>query len=141
MIEFLVMTSLVNLSLGFALAIYLGRAKVSSANFAWPRLRRAAPAPIESAAAADSDAADRRRDHRDAEWPAHGMVDEEVAAPVADRTHSADALPPAPEDQATPGEPPMETDLLAGIEEFRSQLAHMKDEAGLSLADVSAGAP
>jgi hypothetical protein len=138
-IEFIVMTSLVNLSLGFALAIYLGRAKVPSANFAWPRLRRAAPAPIESPVVADSDAANRRSDHRDAEWPAHGVADEGVAAPPADRTRTPDSLPA--EAEATPGEPPMETDLLAGIEEFRSQLAHMKDEAGLSLADVSAGAP
>ena len=135
-IEYLVMTSLVNLSLGFALAIYLGRADFSSLSFAWRRRRHATPAPTEAAAAVDSDAAQRRGGRREAAWPTSGMVEEEIAAPVADKSHIPDSPPPLADSPATPEEPPLETNVLAGIEEFRSQLAQMKGDAGLSLADV-----
>jgi hypothetical protein len=126
-IVFLVFMSLVNISLGFVLAVYLGRANLRSTAFAGPGVE-SGPLVAEPPAAPAQD--ERRTESRDNAWPAEAMAE---PAPAADP-----AAPVAAETAEM--EPAVETDLLAGIEEFRNQLASMKSEAGLAPRTPAAAA-
>ncbi len=167
MIAFLAVTTVINIALGYALAVYLGRANMKVA--AAPALpanpatvgvlptRRLANQDAPNEAPAMSAPAAPVAPQIKAELPelvAKQPVATEVeSAPVAEQqpvfTAPVDAvaaqlaaqLPgeePLAEDTATAGEPldseaalppaaqGVEQDLLAGIEEFRSQLAQLK---------------
>ena len=104
MILFVIVTAVLNIGLGYGLAIYLGRA------------RRAVAESVE----------DVHEIAVEAPTPIHAPAP--VPAPS----------PPITAESAPPAEAELEQDVLAGIEEFRNQLAQMKaqpaDEAELAAA-------
>jgi hypothetical protein len=113
-IVFVTMTAVLNICLGYALAVYLGGAR-------WPFGHRAA---IGVSLAPDALVTESPR---------------EVAPPVAATPSPPAAPPPEPEPPAPPATTPvavavpavdLEQDVLAGIEEFRNQLAQMKAQTG-----------
>lgn len=153
MIAYLVITSLINMSLGYALAVYVSRARLRAAEAAeGPMLAglsietlveqvNDAVAPkselkAESSLAANDD--DRRTEERHATW----LADDNAPSLARPAANTAAAVPSA---KANAAEEPaiasdammMEKDLLAGIEEFRLQLAKIKGQAeGEPLAEA-----
>jgi hypothetical protein len=151
-IAYFIVTSLINLSLGYALAVYVGRARLRTveadetpmpgesprdASVDWPSPAPAAIAESEADALAATDADDRRTEERSSTWLAND--DAPSLAPSASPAVAAAAAA-----AVSAGEPAtasetlmMEKDLLAGIEEFRLQLAKIKGHAeGEPLAEA-----
>jgi hypothetical protein len=144
--------SLINVSLGYALAVYVNRARMRAADAAQSPLLDALAETIRAEQPAqegesNTSAADhttktassenRRTDERNATWLASddapsltqaATLPVEIAAPPAAAASSA-----AMASEATM----VEKDLLAGIEEFRLQLAKIKGHAeGEPLAEA-----
>jgi hypothetical protein len=128
-IAYLIVTSLINMSLGYALAVYLGRTRLHAADAAPTLLPESlqqvwrAEQPIEqSAPTATTEAKsttgpdERRTDVRSAPWRGEDDDVTQESAQAGDGLSASDA-------------PMMEKDLLAGIEEFRLQLAKIKGHA------------
>jgi hypothetical protein len=100
-IVFVIVTAVLNIGLGYALAIYLGPAR----GFKSQRSSLADEIPAE----------------------APFMAPALPAAPALTISSSAPAAPPAADPlEAEADETELEQDVLAGIEEFRNQLAKMK---------------
>jgi hypothetical protein len=137
-IPFLIVTAIVNVALGYALAVYLGRANAPTT---WRELFASTPAPaIEATSFADQFAMlqnDRSRaiDEVSAATPdtrqtTQRPADEATRTPMA--AHEAD-------EPSFAGADEMEQELRAGIEEFRNQLAQLKGQgvAGILLDTVA----
>jgi hypothetical protein len=146
-IAFVAVTSILNVALGYVLARYLGRAAADGAiDDAAPvhgsQVSQANEAAIEAAAAAAT-LSEQRSEQRQATWvPAADHATEAVAAHALgspagtanDANVTASAMPNAlSSNTSAPGErlsgaahPEVEEELLAGIEQFRSQLAKIK---------------
>lgn len=94
MILFVIVTAVVNIGLGYALALYLGRTRrcVGEISVEDHEIASESPAPLH--------------------MPAPAAAPIVAADPAADVTSAAEAG--------------LEQDVLAGIEEFRNQLAQMK---------------
>lgn len=105
MILFLVVTATMNIALGYGLAVYLGHTR---------RLHDAdvATGPIEAAASAAVES--------EATSPAVAPLVAEATGPVAPVSVLSAPVPVAADEES------VEKDVLAGIEEFRNQLAQMK---------------
>jgi hypothetical protein len=142
---FLVVTALVNIALGYGLAMYLGHPE-------WPLRRKAvAGPPVEgplpeeeeeltvvvgakptvTAAAAPMPTPSPAPEQAIAGAPA--IVAEAPAASVA-------ATPTATSGEAAAAEPEIEQQMLAGIEEFRNQLAQMKAQPEATATPAGAAA-
>jgi hypothetical protein len=126
-ITFLVITSIINLALGYALAVYLGSESASAA----ATEPMAQDASLQAFAAAGAFA----MDGKDLSWPTSSMQAMPSVTPparVAETTVNSTAAgfkgmePVESEPQARTAE--MEQELLAGIEEFRNQLAQLKGQ-------------
>lgn len=136
MIAFLIVTSVLNLSLGFALALYLGRAQLRPVEIAVsrppiePALERSPqPAETEAPPAASEE---RRSEERHAVWSIEGAKPAAARADgAADAVETAKSTPPLDNNPplSAAEAPEVEQDLLAGIEEFRNQLAKIKGHA------------
>lgn len=106
MILFVIVTAVVNIGLGYGLAVYLGHTRrcIDGVSVDDHEIASEAPAPVP--------------------MPAPAAAPIVATAPVADVPSAAEAG--------------LEQDVLAGIEEFRNQLAQMKaqpiDEAELAAA-------
>ncbi len=165
MLAFLAITAVINIALGYALAVYLGKAQARPATMAasaasprsLPTRRLAgqgnpaeAPAtappaaiapsqPETSALVAEAPAVN------DAESPAALGAPGVAASPsAAEETglvasaSEADAIDDEHDNPLTlPAPAPVEMDLLAGIEEFRSQLAQLKGDAPAANAEAA----
>lgn len=154
MIAYLIVTSLINMSLGYAMAVYVSRARLQAAD-AEPtplhdllnaealteplaeQLAPTAPSTAEVSSAASAD--ERRTNERTATWLAGD--DAPSLTRIATPLEAADARPAAAAAVVEPAlasdVPTMEKDLLAGIEEFRLQLAKIKGHAeGEPLAEA-----
>jgi hypothetical protein len=141
-IPFLIVTSIINISLGFALAMYLSRASAQNA----PSEARTANGAADSV---DFAAAGMTADSRNFSWPAESIV-----AGSASSFGPFDQVPQAPADAPSMLHTPateaheavhartaeMEQELLAGIEEFRNQLAQLKGQASVAVDPSMAGA-
>ena len=143
MIPFLIVTSIINISLGYALAIYLGRASVQSAPSEASNSDNAADSMSAFAAAGMT------ADNRNFSWPPESIVAGSTSSfgPLGD-------APAAPADAQTMLHTPataahesvhartaeMEQELLAGIEEFRNQLAQLKGQASVTVEPSMVGA-
>jgi hypothetical protein len=127
-ITFLVVTSIINIALGYALAVYLGSTAAlhpkGQAVEAAPAMPIAAGAPFAMERPAFT-------------WPMDGVAIPTPTAPATVATAASTGVAPSfmaasasPADEA--GVPTrtaeMEQDLLAGIEEFRNQLAQLKGQ-------------
>ena len=154
MIAYLIVTSLINMSLGYALAVYVNRARLQAADAAQAPLHDAlhdevrteqpieqlaptAPAPAEVSSAASAD--DRRTNERHATWLANDDSPSlaRMAAPIEAAAARPAAAAPAADSAMASDAPMLEKDLLAGIEEFRLQLAKIKGHAeGEPLAEA-----
>ncbi len=118
---FLALSALVNIALGYGLAIFLGHARMKQGNqseelphidsYAEP-MQAAIPEPM----APPAPAPDMHAPPTPMPAPAEVAA---VAPPVA-------AAPAEPVAAAAEESAELETDVLAGIEEFRNQLAQMK---------------
>jgi hypothetical protein len=142
---FLLVTALINISLGYGLAIYLGHA-------GWPSR---GGAPIDAAVHEPETA---NHDGHAAPLLTPYVAPPQAAAPVAAAAPAAPAavtLAPAPTAepampaapalaaaiaQAEPETAELEQDVLAGIEEFRNQLAQMKAQPGAAASPEEAAA-
>jgi hypothetical protein len=135
-IFFLVVTALINIALGYGLAVYFGHA-------GWPRASHAEePAP--------EHVADHVHEEITIATPTPVATHVAASAPPtasAPLTASAEvaaalAAAPAPAAEPTAPEAELENEVLAGIEEFRSQLAQMKAQpsAGSTPAEAAAAA-
>jgi hypothetical protein len=134
-VPFLIVTAIVNVALGYALAVYLGRASAPTLREMFARTPISTPA-IEANSFAEQFSmlqSDRSR-----------AIDEVSAfAPDARQTterpaQEAKLTPTAAHEADEPsfaGADVMEQELLAGIEEFRNQLAQLKGQgiAGILL--------
>jgi hypothetical protein len=130
-IPFLVVTSILNIALGYGLAIYLAK---SSGSAPLHRQDSTGNSGAESFAGAGQ-----RPVGLDTAWPAAAM-----AAAAGSAGHPAAVPTQATSESAAPAELPhedievqsrtaaMEQDLLAGIEEFRNQLAQLKSKGSVS---------
>jgi hypothetical protein len=118
---FLIVTALINIALGYGLALYLGHAY-------WPHRVRV----IEEASA--EGAVDQLDEEAAIETPAPAHLPEPAPRPVGAFPEYAAAAPTAPQTAPAEGEAAnstkLEQDVLAGIEEFRNQLAQMKAQPG-----------
>jgi len=138
-IAFLVVTSIINLSLGYALAVYLGNAPSFSGRDAG--LANANLPLVIQHGALGLNGSQQPLASRPAEsvpiWPAGAAG---AAGPSAvHATFGATAAEGVPgvesrnasdeEDQEIQNHGALEQDLLAGIEEFRNQLAQLKGQA------------
>lgn len=149
MIAFVAITALVNIGLGYALAMYLGQAKSkhepsadeASTTLTLPtrKLSNHEPPVATSTPAPATPAAPTATVERPAESPpAPSMADaiaaamqQTAAAPAAEVDAEMATQAPTTADEAAA---PVEHELLAGIEEFRSQLAQLKGSAGADQA-------
>jgi hypothetical protein len=142
-IPFLIVTSIINISLGYALAMYLGRASAPTAP------SNAPAADVTAVSMSDLAAASMTADSRNFSWPAESIVAGSSSsfgsfgeAPEASADASTLLNTPATEAheavQARTAE--MEQELLAGIEEFRNQLAQLKGQASVTVETSMAGA-
>ncbi|MBX3432280.1 MAG: hypothetical protein KF847_02920 [Pirellulales bacterium] len=137
MIVFLAITSVVNLALGFALALYLLHSgemprRLTPRTLLAP-MRPAAVTPS-NAVAEDSPAVSSTTSDK-ALTPAAEPDEHVVAAMSAGATETM-AVPEAAESaesgiEANPADE-VEDDVLAGIEAFRAQLAQLKDEPAVA---------
>jgi hypothetical protein len=117
-------TAVLNIALGFALAMYLHRAGLLVS----PRAALATTEPhhIEEAT------------HEQALHAEPSPVAEAIAPANQEPVAAAPALLAAePDTAAAPAGPELEENVLAGIEEFRNQLAQMKSQP----ADATEAAP
>lgn len=114
MIAFLIVTSIINLALGYALAVYLEHAEAAATNDSIaPDLARPV-APANSSCSPDDSSA-----------PIVGRYSSEEA--TSESRVSTSPSTGSPEiDGAEEYATEMETDLLAGIADFRNQLAQLK---------------
>lgn len=150
MIAFFVVTALINLAIGFALAHYLGQASASAVGaglqeelLAPPTAAPAnEPPPVEAVLQdpTSATAEQRRSAERNAVWTAEddlaGGEVEHADRPVA-KTQAATGLEPLETASVTvAAAPEVEQDLLAGIEEFRNQLAKLKEHEPAGPAGV-----
>jgi hypothetical protein len=140
-IAFVVITSILNLGLGYALALYVGRARTLSTPYATD-VAQSAPFAF-SRTGAVMPAADplySRGEAAGMPWPAMPPAPEPpatilggISAPIEQAVAATTRL--AVEDAAEQPEEKQtrssaaEQDLLAGIEEFRNQLAQLKGMA------------
>jgi hypothetical protein len=142
-IPFLIVTSIINILLGYALAVYLGRASAQSEPNHAPTADDAADS------ASDFAAAGMTADSRSFSWPTESIV-----------AGSTSSFGPLGQAQPAPAEAPtmlhtpateahesvqartaeMEQELLAGIEEFRNQLAQLKGQASVTAEPSMVGA-
>jgi hypothetical protein len=142
-IPFLIVTSIINILLGYALSLYLGRASAQAAPSIAPTTDDAADSMSDFAAASMT------VDNRNFSWPAESIVAGSSATfgPLGQASQAPAEAPamlhtPATEAheavQARTAE--MEQELLAGIEEFRNQLAQLKGQASLTVEPSMVGA-
>jgi hypothetical protein len=137
-IAFIVLTSLINISLGYLAAVYVGNTRARLA------VAGGAELPATDASAGQSRHQSSERGAVDAGSERRHAERVETWRPAEDAAAAPPAVEQRPVATAKPAaevEPALETDLLAGIEEFRSQLAQMKGEpqgaiSGASLASV-----
>ncbi len=136
---FVVVTALLNLALGYGLAIYLGYGEL-------PRLRRArivAPVNAEgpAATAADETVAQESAAYATAPDPTAamptmastaGLPDETVAETVTTAPPAATVTAPV---ESANDAAELEHEVLAGIEEFRNQLAQMKAQPAAAVVE------
>jgi hypothetical protein len=126
-IAFLVITTVINIALGYALAVYLGGASSSGSEAfdfasAAPRTVNAfPPAPERLIAESLANALSMAAAQSMSTASTMQAVDSVAAKPSAVQVSEE-----APERQFRTAE--MEQDLLAGIEEFRNQLAQLKGQ-------------
>jgi hypothetical protein len=143
-IPFLIVTSIINLSLGYALAIYLGR---TSSKMAAPQAPAATSASMGSIGGFPTGAF--TTNGRDFTWPheaaaaaaaaaANGMLSQTTEAPTPEPILHTPATEEHEAVQTRTAE--MEQDLLAGIEEFRNQLAQLKGQASMTVEPPLVGA-
>ena len=137
MIAFVIVTSIVNIGLGYALAVYLRKETAWSASMPNETMMTADVASVLARAGVAADGSLHLQSQpRDLSWPADGGA---AAAPTAGTfspgqppvnaahpTFAADAPPEDERQFARPAE--LDQDLLAGIEEFRNQLAQLKGQ-------------
>jgi hypothetical protein len=131
---FVVVTAALNIAVGYGLALYLGHAPL-------PRFRRAATAAatIDDAFAPQAEfAAPEPTALSSDAAPAPGRGPIAAAAPTASASATASGNAPAPAPGGDSAE--LEHEVLAGIEEFRNQLAQMKGQpaAAAETADAPA---
>lgn len=135
MIPFLIVTAIVNVALGYALALHLGKANAPSWREMFAMTAKSTPAVDATSFAAQFAMLQNDR----------SPPNDEVSAATPDTRQTTER--PADDATRTPmaaheaDEPPfagtgaMEQELLAGIEEFRNQLAQLKGQgiAGILL--------
>ena len=141
MIAFLVVTSIINLSLGYALACYLGRTQLAAASTVDPGLTAIESTPLALAQSEPVEAAEpaeqRRTEQRTAVWTplddvsssdSHQLAPAEANQVTSPQTAmaSVETVATTLSKAAAAVEPEVEQEMLAGIEEFRNQLAKIK---------------
>lgn len=137
MIVFVLVSAALNIALGYGLAVYLTHG-------CWPWRR---PAPAEALSevfdAAESFPPEPEPDPEPVPEPIAAVSEPAPVAPFIQPV-SMPAVDPAATLEPPPQSPDLEKEMLAGIEEFRNQLAQMKaqttddDEAGLAEIDEMA---
>ena len=137
MIAFVIVTSIVNIGLGYALAVYLRKETAWSASLPNETMMtsEALTGPVRAGVAAEL-SLHLQSQPRDLSWPADGGAAPAPTAgtfspgqPPVNAAHPAFAADAPPEE----GRPlartaELDQDLLAGIEEFRNQLAQLKGQ-------------
>ena len=143
MIPFLIVTSIINILLGYALAMYLGRASTQAAPSNAPTADDAADSVSDFAAAGMTP------ETRNFSWPAESIVAGSISnfgpfgqTPQAPGEASTMLHTPATEahEAVHARTAEMEQELLAGIEEFRNQLAQLKGQASVTVEPSMVGA-
>jgi hypothetical protein len=137
-IPFLIVTAILNVALGYALAVHLGRANAPTT---WREMFASASTPAVEATSFAAQFAmlqtDRSRPSDEgssftsaARQPAEPLADDATRLTITE--HQADEEPFAHAEV-------MEQELLAGIEEFRNQLAQLKGQgvAGILLDSMT----
>jgi hypothetical protein len=137
---FLIVTALVNIALGYGLALYLGPP-------AWPTLRRkAAGPPVEEPLVEDDEELTVIVGPKPTQAPVSGAAPSHAPeATVASPAAPAAATPITPgalaeTAAAANAAPELEEHVLAGIEEFRNQLAQMKAQPEAAPSPTAAAA-
>ena len=152
MIAFVIVTSIVNIGLGYALAVYLRKETAWSASIPNETMMTsgALTGPARAGVVVDG-SLHLQSQPRDLSWPADGPAGSAPTAgtfspgqPLVNTAHPAFAAEAPPEDErplARTAE--MNQDLLAGIEEFRNQLAQLKGQGvdGAVHNPLAVGAP
>ena len=129
MILYLAAVSVVNLALGFVLAVYLLRQNAMPRRFVPLTLAAAHPAASNFAAPAPKPETPLTVASEPA--PPQEMSELPKSEAVSPAPIETEAASDAPATETADGEqapPEVEEDVLAGIEAFRAQLAQMKDE-------------
>jgi hypothetical protein len=136
---FLILSALMNIGLGYWLATYLAREKARASGFDMQ-----ADVPADAAIEAPAEPGQLVRSALPAEMPTAAPEMPIMAQPMATAAAMPAALaavevapalvavdaPAVPEMGAAAAAPELETEVLAGIEEFRNQLAQMKATPG-----------
>ena len=132
MILFLIVTAILNIALGYALAVYLGKANAPTT---WREMFATPPAIETTSFAAQFAMLQNDRSRAIDEVSSSTYATPQTAEqPAEDATHSTIMANQADDEPFAPAEV-MEQELLAGIEEFRNQLSQLKGQgvAGILL--------
>lgn len=135
MLAFLIGTSILNVFLGYALAVYLMRETNSEVR---PLSHRADPkGKKEAAGLLDRDAPALAQQPAESAADSSGVTAQPQAEPAANASAADAESSPSPEVEAAASEEPsasggqeMDQQLLAGIADFRNQLAKLRAETG-----------